>query len=47
MKHIQLYEAFQEEEEVFPSKGKAYHVTPDVYINLIKIAEASEVEKLV
>ena len=37
MKHIQLYESFQEEEqEVFPSKGKAYHVTPDVYINLIK-----------
>lgn len=37
MKHIKLYEAFQEEEkEVFPSKGKAYHVTPDVYIDLIK-----------
>lgn len=37
MRHIKLYEAFQEEEqEVFPSKGKAYHVTPDVYINLIK-----------
>ena len=37
MKHLKLYEAFQEEEqEVFPSKGKAYHVTPDVYINLIK-----------
>lgn len=37
MKHIKLYETFQEEEqEVFPSKGKAYHVTPDVYIDLIK-----------
>ena len=37
MRHIKLYEAFQEEEqEVFPSKGKAYHVTPDVYIDLIK-----------
>ena len=37
MKHIKLYEAFQEEEqEVFPSKGKAYHVTPDIYINLIR-----------
>lgn len=37
MRHIKLYEAFQEEEqEVFPSKGKAYHVTPDIYINKIK-----------
>ena len=37
MKHLKLYEAFQEDEqEVFPSKGKAYHVTPDVYINQIQ-----------
>lgn len=37
MRHLKLYENFQEEEkEVFPSKGKAYHVTPDVYIDPIK-----------
>jgi hypothetical protein len=36
MQHIKLFEEFQEEEEVFPSKGKAYHVTPDIYINKIK-----------
>jgi len=36
MKHIRLYESFEEEgQEVFPSKDKAYHITPDIYIDTI------------
>jgi len=35
MKHLRLYEAFQEEREAFPSQGKAYHITPDIYIDTI------------
>ena len=37
MKYIQLYEDFEEEteREAFPSGGKAYHITPDIYIDTI------------
>ena len=35
MKHLRLYETFQGEREAFPSKGKAYHITPDIYIDSI------------
>lgn len=37
MRHLRLYENFQEEEqEAFPSKEKAYHVTPDLYLERIQ-----------
>lgn len=38
MRHIRLYENFEEEteKEAFPSKGKAYHLTPDIYLDSIK-----------
>jgi hypothetical protein len=38
MRHIRLYENFEEEteREVFPSKDKAYHLTPDIYLDSIQ-----------
>jgi len=37
MKHIKLYENFETEpeREAFPSGDKAYHITPDIYIDTI------------
>jgi hypothetical protein len=37
MRHIRLYENFEAgtEREAFPSGGKAYHITPDIYIDSI------------
>lgn len=37
MRYIRLYENFEAEtgREAFPNKGKAYHITPDIYIDSI------------
>ena len=39
MRHIKLYENFISQEddiEIFPSKKKAYHLTPDIYLDSIQ-----------
>ena len=39
MKHLQLYENFlfpKDDIEIFPSKSKAYHLTPDIYLDSIQ-----------
>ena len=39
MRHLQLYENFlfpTDDIEAFPSKDKAYHLTPDIYLDSIK-----------